>query len=285
MKKKLLNVLIFLGISSSIFGQIQYHKLSKDTVITIVKNYAADSAIFKMDINDDLEDDLIFELSYKYNFSSPMSSNEDTYVSVNSMNGTNQFSGTPTGLPCDFVKHHQGDTIDNRCQWNPFSDLLYFVSTGPFSCYNDPKEYYLAFTDTINDACHYGWILLSIVTHNKDVNNPLDSGYVQLTVKEFAYNNAPNQGLITGDTITSLIQSDRMVFSKTKDLAIYPNPTSGRIFIKDINFNKIEIVDNSGNVLLQTNCDEIDLENYSNGIYFMLIYTDGTVIKRKLIKN
>lgn len=71
-------------------------------------------------------------------------------------------------------------------------------------------------------------------------------------------------------------------------ISIYPNPTSGSIFlIAEQIINSITLLDASGIALLNIDnpSNEIDLSPYPAGIYFMQIQMDAGVIMKKLIKN
>lgn len=73
-------------------------------------------------------------------------------------------------------------------------------------------------------------------------------------------------------------------------LAIYPNPTTGIVSIstsENITIDKIEIVDIVGEtVSIQTeNTSQIDLSDYSSGIYILKMYSGGSVFQKKIIKQ
>jgi hypothetical protein len=72
---------------------------------------------------------------------------------------------------------------------------------------------------------------------------------------------------------------------------MYPNPSNGRILIKtglDMQESEVIIFNSFGAKMsafnLQQNTMEIDISNYSNGIYYVVIRNDSIVLKEKLIK-
>ena len=78
------------------------------------------------------------------------------------------------------------------------------------------------------------------------------------------------------------------------ELAIYPNPTSGKVMIALNNGalaeNKIYLCNHIGQkiqLITTTNpVTEVDLSNLSNGVYYLIIYGDnGQVDQKKIIKN
>jgi hypothetical protein len=284
--KKLFCLLIFSVIAGNIYSQIEYYNYSPDTVIIINENWNSDpdSAFFLMDINGDSIDDIEFKIHYKYVYFSP-SCNHGFYIKVKSINGKNKFSGSLSGGPCGLTAYSFGAIISDNNNWNPFylSNYVLFNYCGwPVTCSPFNNDKYLAFTDTINNSCHYGWILLSTDNYGGYYNEP---GYVRLTVNEFAYNSDPYNGIIAGDTITSLEPSSicaPMIQDKT---LFYPNPTTGKIYIDEIGYKKIEILNVLGEVLIEVKTNEISMEEYSKGIYFIRYYFEGRVITRKIIKN
>lgn len=66
----------------------------------------------------------------------------------------------------------------------------------------------------------------------------------------------------------------------------YPNPTSGRIYIENLNtpFN-IEILNAKGQIILQeNNKTTIDISGMNNGYYFLKLMIDGNIFYHKIIK-
>ena len=78
---------------------------------------------------------------------------------------------------------------------------------------------------------------------------------------------------------------------------IYPNPNAGQFtfFAADMNCEKliIEIVSVEGQVIMSTQysnvqgnfTQEIDLNDFANGVYIMRVVTDGTVYTNRVIKQ
>lgn len=76
-----------------------------------------------------------------------------------------------------------------------------------------------------------------------------------------------------------------------KEISIYPNPVSNKLYIENHNskINEIKITDISGKLLLRTNVNstkiEIDFKNFPNGIYFLTAESKGKTIRtEKIIK-
>lgn len=74
-----------------------------------------------------------------------------------------------------------------------------------------------------------------------------------------------------------------------KNIAIHPNPTSGKIALKTIDFgiSEIQLLDSKGNIILNTRLENgsVDLSNFENGIYFLRIKSsDNMAHQAKIIK-
>ena len=73
-------------------------------------------------------------------------------------------------------------------------------------------------------------------------------------------------------------------------IQISPNPTSGLLNIKSINnLTSVTIFDNNGRLLqtdqsIQSNEYQTNLDQFSNGIYFIEIVSDKEVSRQKIIK-
>lgn len=83
------------------------------------------------------------------------------------------------------------------------------------------------------------------------------------------------QGMITG--ISDL---------KNDNILIYPNPTTGIIYFKNIdNISGISITDIRGQYLVENmHIEEYDLSNLNNGIYFIKIHSNNETIVEKILK-
>jgi hypothetical protein len=78
--------------------------------------------------------------------------------------------------------------------------------------------------------------------------------------------------------------------SLNKSIAIYPNPTNGIITISSIDnspVDKIEIVDVLGKIVsVKTgNTSQIDISEFSNGVYIFKIFAGEAVFQKKIIKQ
>ncbi|NJM78766.1 MAG: T9SS type A sorting domain-containing protein [Flavobacterium sp.] len=70
------------------------------------------------------------------------------------------------------------------------------------------------------------------------------------------------------------------------ELIVFPNPTSGIFTISGIEtIDKTIIYNSLGQKIFDGNQSQIDISNFSNGIYFLEILSNGKISKQKIIKN
>ena len=74
--------------------------------------------------------------------------------------------------------------------------------------------------------------------------------------------------------------------NKTK-LSIYPNPTKGIFTVEGQDITKVEILDITGKKIksLSNTKNTFDLSNEKNGVYFIKVYTENSLVVEKIILN
>ncbi|MGE4589954.1 MAG: T9SS type A sorting domain-containing protein [Acidaminococcaceae bacterium] len=86
-------------------------------------------------------------------------------------------------------------------------------------------------------------------------------------------------------------ECDYWIFTSMDDIEadkfqLYPNPTIDNIQIKtDFKIDNIEIIDNSGNIVLQTEKNDLNISSLATGVYFVRIYSDNQIIMKKIVKE
>lgn len=109
---------------------------------------------------------------------------------------------------------------------------------------------------------------------------------VSFTVGETVIETAQNANIITqGFHQTNLIIT--VVKENPKlDITVYPNPTINFINISNKTPDtKLQLVDISGQVLIETYDDEIDLTNYAVGNYILMVSDSAFTSVYKIIKH
>lgn len=72
--------------------------------------------------------------------------------------------------------------------------------------------------------------------------------------------------------------------AQNSDVIVYPNPTSGVLYLYNSTFEKVEVYDSFGQlVMAETNTDQIDLSSLANGNYFVKAINNEIVITKQVI--
>jgi hypothetical protein len=85
------------------------------------------------------------------------------------------------------------------------------------------------------------------------------------------------------------LDTDDFVLNSS-DLKAFPNPVNDQLTIQNNHkFDAIELFDYLGKMILKKNCDDfqtqIDMNGYSNGMYFIKVYTENNFQTLKVIKQ
>ena len=108
--------------------------------------------------------------------------------------------------------------------------------------------------------------------------------YLQL--KDLDADNSLAENWTTGDDLTGIKK-----FAENQNLALYPNPTSGKIHVAlSENAIRCQIIDLLGNVLQEISLSspdfELDLSGWPSGMYLVKVqFADGRTTFRKVVKR
>lgn len=134
----------------------------------------------------------------------------------------------------------------------------------------DAADHYMGLTFLIGSNFHYGWARMSVAVDGKS-----------FTIKDYAYNSTPQQGILAGQTFLG-IQED---ISSGVAIQILNNSIALNVLNSNLTNGKVEVVSLSGQVVYTQNLTNnltVDLNNYSSGIYFVKVNFDQGQIHRKL---
>jgi len=166
-------------------------------------------------------------------------------------------------------------------------DVLFAVSAN-FS-YNLLGGTQIEFTNTSTQHTNSSWDYLGNGNFTQSTSNTTTFTYPQngqYNVMLVAYNNCFSDTTQQLINIVSSIETSNKSFN---DLLLYPNPSNGIINLKNLNhlfINKISIIDITGkhmkDITLQCNTDiEINLTDFVNGVYFLKIYAENSILNLK----
>src|SRR5690606_1562574 len=128
----------------------------------------------------------------------------------------------------------------------------------PHSALNEPDSHgFVKFKATTYDSLENGIQVNNNANIYFDYNYPILTNTAQITISDIVLINSPL-------TVPSYLPDN---------ITVYPNPTSGSIIIKGLDFENVEIYNINGSLLFNTNKKQIDLSQYPKGMYFLKIIT------------
>lgn len=133
-----------------------------------------------------------------------------------------------------------------------------------------------------NEPASHGFVTFKI-----DMQQGLTSG---TEIKNRAYIYFDNNPAVITDYALNTIEyntTNIVDLGNGQELMIYPNPTKEMVFINSNNtIQKIQLLDLSGKILsLNYSTKAFDMTNFPDGVYFMKIYTNDSVVIKKVVKQ
>lgn len=153
---------------------------------------------------------------------------------------------------------------------------------------------YLSHTYSINgntidlSVCYYFNFLLPILTFDNDFFIPItQSG--DYTVNITVYNSSSTEVcdyFSSGGSATHNVLATPDL-GLPKSLGLYPNPTTGTLFLDTVTESPLYVYDQLGRLVMQTNAASttIDLSPLSSGVYIVSGKIGEQTLNQKIIKN
>jgi len=270
MKTKITCIALFivLIINSGINAQIIYTDINPDTVLDGSSTPPIFTAYYYLNLDNDITED--FRMGHcEAKF--PTAANI-TPISTGEILYDNSITTRNYALALNY-----GATIDNNSStWiNTISYLGYDHALQGVNLEGNwvgVSDKYLGLRINLNGQWHYGWAKCD-----------LDAQIGTYTIKEYAYNATPNQGITAGDKGPVNIKEN---FSD--NISIYSHNKTLFIDFKDteINNGKIKLFNLIGQEVKTTPISnskiELDLNNIDAGIYIVNIYNKIASINYKI---
>ena len=141
------------------------------------------------------------------------------------------------------------------------------------------------------NVCYWFNITLPVLTFENDFFIPLEihGNYTIIVNIISSTSTTVCNNFSTPDTETMqynfLSNTD---FSFNDSVKLYPNPSSGIIYVQglDAKVNKVEVYDISGKTIktkMDFSGNSLDLSDLQEGMYFVLIHTDGGIVNKKVV--
>ena len=129
---------------------------------------------------------------------------------------------------------------------------------------------YLGVKFLISGNVHYGWIRV-YVTGTAD-------NYT-VTYKDYAYENTPNTTILAGNKATGINET---ILANDNGFKFYNNQNQVKIVSEEANntINTVELLNINGQLIKTINANNsksvnVDIDNISKGVYFIMILTDN----------
>jgi len=119
-----------------------------------------------------------------------------------------------------------------------------------------------------------------------DFGRDEDYNHMITSKSYYEWDNTQNQWIYNGDAIfywnntTASINDTQNV-----TVSIYPNPTTNQVKFDITDFEKIEIYDITGKLIIKTKTNIVNMENVPNGTYLYRIQKGNETINGKIIKK
>lgn len=146
---------------------------------------------------------------------------------------------------------------------------------------SDPAKGDLTFTATIDDDKTFIDIKPdTLFSVNTDITVNIDDSALK----------NENNRLLSEKTATFTTGTETGVDNlKLRNILISPNPAKDFINISGLNSGKVVLLDISGKQLLSKNItsnnEQINIQDFSSGIYILKVYSEGNVFTKKIIKK
>jgi len=168
------------------------------------------------------------------------------------------------------------DSFGNRSE---FISYIYDENTNTWV--GEEKVTYLYDNNfSFSDLVIPNWKGILDFGRDEDYNHMITSKSV------YEWDNTQNQWIYNGDAIfywnntTASINDTQNV-----TVSIYPNPTTNQVKFDITDFEKIEIYDITGKLIIKTKTNIVNMENVPNGTYLYRIQKGNETINGKIIKK
>ena len=69
------------------------------------------------------------------------------------------------------------------------------------------------------------------------------------------------------------------------NVKMFPNPTTGNLYIKAEGLQKVEVIDAAGRVVMTETSSSINMSNLANGVYSVRVMANGNSTIQKVVKK
>lgn len=253
-----------LASASEVSGQVIYTDIPDETLNS--------GDFLAIDINQDATGDYTFSASDMFSLSTLFTANS-SYAADYLILNSNSFAGVPSysfGYPPSNLNF--GDTISANLNFisekagDLNNDSCYF----PGSQFCDGNDGYVGLRFKIGTQNHYGWVRIQVSTDGSII-----------TVKDFAYNTTPDEGIEAGQTTLSTKDFESLKLKHFMSDNILNISANNKI-------DNVQIYNLNGQLLSETqpsnNSARINVNNLSKGVYLAKVRIEGLTKSIKFVK-
>ncbi len=271
-------------IATQAYAQIIYTDVDPDTTIT---QGPIGSTVYALDINNDGITDATLTASRTSTTNS---------VFLGTTNGSQALMCCPILLTraINFNAFIGPDASGTNASWtnDPQGRLRQFPTGGgnpngpnpvPFGDWSNPTDRYLALRFSLGGDWYYGWVRVSV-----------SSGASGFTIRDYAYNGLPGEGILAGDmgsistgierTALAGMQVSPNPFSSTLSISL-PTGTTGAVNYRVLSLIGQAVITRTVAATSGPSSITLDLTSQAPGTYLLEIETNGDRMVRKVVKE
>lgn len=167
--------------------------------------------------------------------------------------------------------------VDSTLNWIAASNTMAYNVDGanPYQeNWNGVTDKYLGLKFVVGGNTHYGWSKLTV-----------DAIADVITVKDYAYNSTPNEGLLTGATEANLTEKD---IENLVNFVNQANNTVNVIVNGNLTEGVVSVVSTTGQIIstvaINGKTFSVDMNGLSSGIYLVNVaFAEGSMTKKIIV--
>jgi hypothetical protein len=132
-------------------------------------------------------------------------------------------------------------------------------------------------------------VVLPLIDNTSTVQFMLVAPQMSEGIMTFSNSSDPEFAPVLSVNHNVITSTGNVLADKSSSLLIYPNPTTGNVFVKSISgsIREIQILNISGNVIKRygANTFSVDLSDLPSGIYLIRVTTNEGVAVKRVVKN
>ncbi len=143
-----------------------------------------------------------------------------------------------------------------------------------------------SWTRLIGFANTQGRLINSSSNHCNASATATSGRFIHIEQEKSKLRDDENDWIKMSNALKNVFQSTLAVedYNLNNLISVFPNPTSGKVYVNGKNINHIEVYNTYGQKIRNKNISFIDLNNESSGIYLLRIKSNQGVVLKKVIR-